>query len=138
MPNPGILESRDLRWGRIQRIFLPNFFFKTLLYASIVYVIYTAWVAYVDVSSPDYHSLGLGSILNNSTIIKYKLFHFIVNQFTIPSLKKNYVVRPKNRFGKPNPGISAAMKCFWIPTQEAFRTHLIQRESPGMILQVRT
>ncbi len=71
----------------------------------------------LDVSSPDWHSLALGSILNNSTIIKSKLFNFIINQFTIPSLKKPDVVRPKNRFGKPNPGISAPMKCFWISTQ---------------------
>jgi hypothetical protein len=51
--------------------------------------------------------MALGSILNNGTIIKSKLFNFIVNQFTIPSLKKHVVVRPKNRFGKPNPEISA-------------------------------
>jgi hypothetical protein len=45
MPNPGILESWDLRLGGIQRIFVAQLFFKTLLYASIVYVIYTTWVA---------------------------------------------------------------------------------------------
>ncbi len=35
----------------------------------------------------------------------------------IPSLEKSDVVRSDNRFGKSNPGISATMKCFWIPTQ---------------------
>jgi hypothetical protein len=45
MPNPGILESRDLRRGGIKRNLLPNYFFKTLFYAGIVNVIYTAWVA---------------------------------------------------------------------------------------------
>jgi hypothetical protein len=49
----------------------------------------------------------LGSILNNRTIIKSKLFNLIANQFTIPSLKNHDIVRPKNRFGKPSPGISA-------------------------------
>jgi hypothetical protein len=61
----------------------------------------------LDVNSPDLHSLALSLILNNGTIIKSKLFNVTVNQFTIPSLKKHHVVRPKNWFGTPNPGISA-------------------------------
>ncbi len=39
----------------------------------------------------------------------------------IPSLEKTNVVRSDNRFGKSNPGISATMKCFWIPTQSCQR-----------------
>jgi hypothetical protein len=30
---------------------------------------------------------------------------------TIPSLEKSDIVRPDNRFGKSNPGISATMNC---------------------------
>jgi hypothetical protein len=93
-----------------------NFFFAQLFFFKIAFSHYCKCYVYclgsLDVSSPDLHSLGLSSILNLSTIIKYKLFNFIVYQFTIPSLKKHDVVRPKNRFGKPNPGISAPMKCF--------------------------
>jgi hypothetical protein len=48
----------------------------------------------LDVSSPDWQSLGMSSILNLSTIIKYKLFNFIVYQFTISSLNKHDVVKP--------------------------------------------
>ncbi len=115
MPNPGILESRDLRLGRIQRFFFAQLFFKKIAFSHYCKC-YVYCLGSLDVSSPDWRSLGLSSILNLNTIIKYKLFNFIVYQFTIPYLKKHDVVRPKNRFGKPNPGISAPMKCFWIPT----------------------
>jgi hypothetical protein len=91
-------------------------FFCTTIKKKIAFSHYCKCCVYclgsIDVSSPDWHSLGLSSILNLSTIIKYKLFNFIVYPFTIPSLKKHDVVRPKNRFGKPNPGILAPMKCF--------------------------
>jgi hypothetical protein len=103
--NPGI-------WGEAEfkEFFLPHYF----LCQHCLWYFYC--LASLDVSSPDWHSLALSSILNNSTNIKSKLFNFIVNQFTI-SLKKHGIVRPKNWFGKPNPGISASMKCFWISTQ---------------------
>ena len=95
MPNPGILESRDLRWGRIQRIFFAQLFnLKKLIFPIIVKVVYMYCLGCLDVSSPDWQSLGMSSILNLSTIIKYKLFNFIVYQFTISSLNKHDVVKP--------------------------------------------
>ena len=95
MPNPGILKSRDLRWGRIQRIFLAQLFnLKKLIFPIIVKVVYMYCLGCLDVSSPDWQSLGMSSILNLSTIIKYKLFNFIVYQFTISSLNKHDVVKP--------------------------------------------
>jgi hypothetical protein len=92
-----------------KNLFLPNYFFKNIsLCQHCKYYLYC--LGSLDVSSPDWHSLALGSILNNSTIIKSKLFNFIVNQFTITSLKKHGVVRPKNWFGKPNMGFQPPRK----------------------------
>jgi hypothetical protein len=45
MPNSGF-GIPGFEVGRNSKnFFCPTIFFKTLLYASIVYVIYTAWVA---------------------------------------------------------------------------------------------
>jgi hypothetical protein len=59
-------------------------------------ICYLCCLGSLDVISPDWHSLSLSSILDNSNIIKSKLFDFILNQFTIPSLKKHDVAGPKN------------------------------------------
>ncbi len=59
-----------------------------------------------------------GLILNYSTTITVSINYLTLLNISlpIPSLEKSGIVRPDNRFGKSNPGISATMKCFWIPT----------------------
>ncbi len=99
----------EVRWNS-KIFFCPTIFLNIALCQHCISYLYC--LGSLDVSSPDWRLLAFSSILNNSTIIKSKLFNFIVNQFAIPSLKKHDVVRPKNRFGKPNPGISDLMKCF--------------------------
>jgi hypothetical protein len=120
LPRVGILKQNAKSWysgipGFEVRRDSKNFFAQLFFFKNIALCqhcrCYLYWLCSLDVSSPYWYSLALGSILNNSTIMKYKLFNFIANLFTIPSLKKHDVVRPKNRFGKPNPGISAPMKC---------------------------
>ncbi len=111
----GILKENAKSWyseipgfevRRNSKNFVAQQFFLNIgLYQH--YICYLYCLGSLDVSSPDWHTLALSTTLNNCTIIKYKLFNFIVNQFTIPSLKIHDVVRPKNRFGKPNPGIPA-------------------------------
>jgi hypothetical protein len=96
--------------------FAQLFFLKHDLISALS-LLYTAWVAEmlaIMISTPQVWD----SILSYSTIIKFKLFTFLENQFTftITGEKWRSTVRSDNRFNKSNSGISATMKCFWIPT----------------------
>ncbi len=46
MPNPGILESRDLGETEFKDIFFTQLFFKISLYTSILYILCSACLAY--------------------------------------------------------------------------------------------
>jgi hypothetical protein len=65
---------------------------------------------------PNWQFTGPSLILGSTLIINTELFKFFENQFPNTTLGKTDVVRPRNRFGKPNPGVSTPTKCFWIPT----------------------
>jgi hypothetical protein len=55
---------------------------------------------------PNWQFTGPSLILGSTQIIITELFKFFLNQFPNTTLGKTDVVRPRNRFGKPNPGVS--------------------------------
>ncbi len=124
MPNPGILKSGI--WGETEFediLFLPKQFSKTSVHQP--GELYFFSLNSLDASNPSWQVNGPGLILNNTANLKFKFIQFIENQVMSTAPDKYDVVRPENRVGNSNPGISTPHKMFPnSDTEHGCRIHL--------------